>query len=54
MFFIATETAECGRNRREFLVGQIRALGRIVMRQKDNPADSDQDGEEESEDDFHM
>ena len=53
MFFIATEAAECGRDRREFLVDEVRALGRIVMRQKDHPADRDQDKDEESEDEFH-
>ena len=33
MFFIAAEAAECGRDGREFLVGEVRALDRIVMPQ---------------------
>jgi len=54
MFLVATKAAECGRDGREFLISDVRTVGHIVMRQKDHPAESDQDEDKESEDEFHQ
>jgi hypothetical protein len=53
MFLVTTKAAECGRDGREFLVSDVRALGRIVMRQKDHSAESDQEYDKKSQDKFH-
>jgi len=43
MRFIAAEAAECSRDGCEFFVGDVGAVGHIVMRQEDHPAESEQD-----------
>ena len=48
MFLVTTKAAECRRDGREFLVSDVRALGRIVMRQKDHPTENDQEEEKSS------
>ena len=53
MLLVATKAAECCRDGREFLVSDVRALGRIMMRQKDHPAENDQEEDKKSQDKFH-
>lgn len=53
MIFVAAETAERGRDGSELLIGEVGPLGRIVMRQKHHSAESDQDEDDESKNEFH-